>query len=235
MGRVWQPRRTLPTHHSVAGLVVGDASWCPSGGWCHWPPLSRPPEVRGHTISLAAAVEPWRSVATAARLATAPPPPAVRDVVAPPAIRAHHSPRPRGPREEPRGGGGGGALGAICLTAALLPCLPAPVFAPLCYHRGPPWPPRLPAEWDPRGGWRVWGGVSSCQPSSHGRCRGPLCAPTWRGWRRGGAATTPQCVHRRRRRCHCWRRRRCLPGCLAAATVRLPTVSSGVVAAAVGL
>lgn len=87
------------------------------------------------------------------------------------------SPHGCSPREGPRGGGR--ALGAICLSAALLACLPAPVFASLCYHTGPPWPPRLPAEWDPRGGQRVRGGGSGCQPSSHARCRVPLCAPTW--------------------------------------------------------
>lgn len=134
----------------------------------------------------------------------------VRDVFAPPTVRALHSPWP-----QPAGGAcgeevGGGAIGVICRRRlAFL----APVFSPLSilYHRGPPWRPRLPAEWDPRGGRPARGGGPGCQPSTHDRCRDPLCAPTR----------------------HCCRRRGCLPGCLASATVRLlPTVSNRVVAAA---
>lgn len=138
------------------------------GPWAHHPPGCR----RG---AVARRCHGGVTVATA-RL--------VRDVFAPPTVCALHSPWP-----QPAGGAcgeevGWGAIGVICRRRlAFL----APAFSPLSilYHRGPPWRPRLPAEWDPRGGRPARGGGPGCQPSTHDRCRDALCAPTWRGGRGG--------------------------------------------------
>lgn len=96
MGCSGSREQSVPTTPSMVEVV--DTSRCTtgtsSGDWCHWPPLSRQPLVRGHTISLGAVVEPRRGVATAAKVPTAPPLHALCDVVAPPTVRAHHSPLP---------------------------------------------------------------------------------------------------------------------------------------------
>lgn len=146
-------------------------------------------------------------------------------------------PHGRSPREGPVGRRGGGAFGVVPNRRPLA-LLASPRLLPSLYlttgvRRG--------GHGSPLNGAPVGAGRAGAAAPAASRARttaaGAHCAhpPGLVGGR--GAARTPQGVRRRRsRRRHRCNRRGCLPGCLAAATVRLlPTASSRVVAAAVGL